>query len=269
MSELDAEHNQSFEADQGRQITEQGVALTEQMRAITISREYGSGGGEVARRLATRLGWQLVDHEMVIRLAQRLNISEYEAAAYDEHSAGLLERMLMSMRAIDPSMLVNVAGNSMNSEEVYHQALHQVVVAAAQQRHVIIIGRGSQIVLRNYRDVLNVRIVAPLEQCITYVMQREGLNYDDAKSRIQMKDRDRKRYLHAQYHIDNDDPHLYDMILNTGVVDLDSVVDLICLALERKSSRLSLPIDAVGPVASANSPYPGQPGDIRPPASMQ
>jgi len=45
---------------------------------VTISREYGSGGGEIARRLATRLGWRLVDHEIIVQLAHKLGISEEE-----------------------------------------------------------------------------------------------------------------------------------------------------------------------------------------------
>ena len=48
------------------------------MRAVTISREYGSGGGEIAARLAQRLGWQLVDHEVVVEVANALGVSEAE-----------------------------------------------------------------------------------------------------------------------------------------------------------------------------------------------
>ena len=64
------------------------------MRAITISREYGSGGGEIAVRLAQRLGWQLVDHEVVVEVANALGVSEAEAEAHDEHVEGLASRLL-------------------------------------------------------------------------------------------------------------------------------------------------------------------------------
>src|SRR6478609_2990402 len=71
------------------------------MRAITISREYGSGGGEVAGRLATRLGWRLVDHEVVVRVAQELGVTEAAAAEYDEQVEGLAGRLLGAMQSID------------------------------------------------------------------------------------------------------------------------------------------------------------------------
>jgi cytidylate kinase len=61
------------------------------MRAVTISREYGSGGGEIAERLARRLGWQLVDREIVAQVARALGETEVEAARRDEHVAGLAQ----------------------------------------------------------------------------------------------------------------------------------------------------------------------------------
>src|SRR5438105_12599300 len=89
-------------------MDEQHSAIS-QMRAITISREYGSGGGEVAARLAAHLGWQLIDHEVVARVAKELGVSIAEAEAYDERTDGLVARILSSMQAIDPAMLVNAA----------------------------------------------------------------------------------------------------------------------------------------------------------------
>jgi len=59
------------------------------MRAITISREYGSGGGEIAARLAKRLNWQLIDHEVVVRVARMLRVSEKEAEEHDERVESL------------------------------------------------------------------------------------------------------------------------------------------------------------------------------------
>ncbi len=241
----------------------------EQMRAVTISREYGSGGGEIAQRLATRLGWQLVDHQVVTLLAQRMGVSIREAEAYDERASSFVERMLTSIRNMEPVMMVNVPSGSLKPEELYHRALDQVVKAAARERHMVIVGRGSQIILRQRRDVLHTRIVAPLEQRIRYVMQREGLSRDDARVRIQMKDRNRHRYLQAQYLCDSADPHLYDLVCNTSVIDLDHVVELLCMALAYKATRLGMTEDKLGPAESAATRYPGTPADSYPPANMQ
>jgi CMP/dCMP kinase len=144
-----------------------------EMRVITISREYGSGGGEIAARLAHHLGWQLID--------------------------------------------------------------------------IVIIGRGSQVLLAQRRDVFHVRIVAPLEQRIAYVMRREGLDRAAAQSHIQLKDRDRVRYLQKHYREHPADAHLYDIMVNTSMLDLESAVDVLVFALERQAQRLSTPTGELGP----------------------
>lgn len=239
-------------------------SLNAQMRAITISREYGSGGGEIARRVAARLGWQLVDHEMVVRIAQSLGVSESEIEQQDEYSESFASRILSSMRLIDPAMAMNAPSDALTTtEESYNQALTSLVHAVAQAGHAVIVGRGSQVLLANQRDVLHIRIVAPLEQRIIYVEQREGLDQDAARARIQQKDRQRERYLQNHYHQSSEDPHLYDLVLNTGVIDLDSIAEIITLALERKATRLTLSKEELGP--GAGSPrYTSRPEDFRP-----
>jgi cytidylate kinase len=249
------------------QINDHALAFQElvgQMRAVTISREYGSGGGEIAQRLATRLGWQLIDYEIVTLLAYRLGISVQEAEEHDEHAAGLVQRLLTNMRSIEPAMLINLPPGMAKPEEVYHRALHQVVRAAARERHAIIVGRGGQVVLGQRRDVLHIRVIAPLELRIRYVMLREQLDYGAARTRIQMKDRDRRRYLQTQYQCDNADPHLYDLVCNTSVLNLDQVVDIICSALAHKATRAQVTEDDLGPASSVTTPYPTHPGDFRP-----
>jgi cytidylate kinase len=239
-------------------------SLSTQMRAITISREYGSGGGEVARRVAVRLGWQLVDHQMVVHIAQSLGVSESEIEQKDEYSESFASRILSSMRLIDPAMAVGVPVDALTTtEEAYRQALTNLVHAVAQTGHAVIVGRGSQVLLADLRDVLHVRIVAPIEQRITYVVQREGLDRDAARTRIQQKDRQRERYLQNHYHQSSEDPHLYDLVLNTGIIDLDSIAEIITLALERKATRLTAHKEELGPGAGS-SRYTGQAEDFRP-----
>lgn len=235
-----------------------------QMRAVTFSRQYGSGGGEIAGRLAQRLGWRLVDHEIVAQVAAALGVPEAEAEEYDERGESIFARMLAGMRSYEPAIPVPGAAGLETDEQRYRQALREAVVAACHQGHTVIVGRGSQALLADRRDVLHVRIVAPLEGRITYVMRREGLNRAQAQARIQMKDRDRQRYLAAAHHINPDDTQRYDLVINTSVLDLDAAVDLIELALERKAQRLELPAEALGPGAGA-APYPGRPADLRPP----
>src|SRR5213080_211772 len=87
-------------------IMSKDLSAISQMRAITISREYGSGGGEIATRLARHLGWQLIDHEVVVQVAHELGVSEAEAEEHDERVESLVGRLLKGMRLFEPAALV-------------------------------------------------------------------------------------------------------------------------------------------------------------------
>ncbi len=245
----------------------QRSSAVDSMRAITISREYGSGGGEVARRIAQQLGWKLVDHEIVVRVAQTLGMSEDEAEARDEHREGFISRLLRSMQNVDPNLSVGAPTLPVSPEreqEEYQKALSDVVKAAVEDGHVVIVGRGSQALLAERRDVLHVRVIAPLAARVSYVMQREGLEQREAEERIQLKDRDRMRYLQATQNLQSEDPHLYDLVINSAILDLNSIASLTVTALEDKAKQLTVPEEQLGP-GSGLERYPGLPGDIRPP----
>jgi len=236
-----------------------------EMRAITISRQYGSGGGEVATRLAQRLRWKLIDHELVAQVAHKLGITPEEAEIHDEHVEGFISRALNALQIAMPVMPVPPSATGYD-EQIYHETLRQVVETAALEGQVIIVGRTGQAILANRRDVLHVRVIAPLQKRIVYVARREGLDEEQARARIQLKDRDRVRYLQAQYGRDVNDPLLYDLMINTGVLDLESTVDLVLQALAFKANMLSVSTQELGPAAGMTR-YAGQAADLRPPES--
>jgi cytidylate kinase len=206
------------------------------VRVVTISRQYGSGGGEVGARLAHRLGWQLLDHGVVQQVAAALNLTEGEAEERDERSRPFVASLVVGARSIDPSLLDDRPLGLVDLD-TYSETVRSVIESAASIGHVVIIGRGGQVLLAGRPDVLHVRLVAPLEQRIAYVAYREGLDQAAARGRLLSKDHDRERYLQVAYGRRSDDPCLYDLIINTGGLDLDAVVDEIRLALARKSKR--------------------------------
>lgn len=251
--------NQRQEA--GRK-TEQGLAI-QRMCAVTVSRMYGSGGGEVARRLARRLGWSLVDHDVVVRVAHELGVTEAEAEDQDERTESFIGRALHSMSLAYPGVVDGVPPplSPAEREHRYQEALRRVIELAAKEGHAVIVGRGSHMLLGQRRDVLTVRIVAPLELRVAYVARREGLSEKDARERIRDKDSARKRYVEATYHIRFGEPEQYDLIINTETLSLDDAVDLAYLALERKARRLDVSRAELGPGAGLQR-YAGTLADV-------
>lgn len=240
------------------------------MRAITIARLYGSGGGEVARRIAARLGWRLIDHVVIVELARQLGITEEEAEDLDEHTEGFILRTLNSMSLMYPSVVENISPSPSPAtrERTYQAALRRIIELSVEEGNVVIVGRGAGSLLINRRNVLRAYIVAPLEQRIAYVAQREGLDEHAARKRIQTKDNDRRRYVQAHYHLQADDPTLYDVTLNTAILSLDAVAELACEALAQKGERLPASESDLGPVSGMGR-YPGQAEDVPAPEPPQ
>jgi cytidylate kinase len=243
---------------------DQDRAVIANMRAVTISREYGSGGGEIAARLAKRLQWQLIDHEVVVRVAQKLHVSEKEAEDHDERVESLASRILKNLRLVHPTMPVTVEIPLTVDSRAFYEARCQVIEGAVATGHVVIVGRGAQAHLAQRRNVLHVRIIAPLEMRIVYVTSREGLDQEAARARILKKDQEHARYLETFYHRHPSDPHLYDLVLNAGFLDLESAVEVISIILERKARRLSISTQELGPAVGLPR-YPSQPEDFQPP----
>ncbi|HXR66218.1 MAG TPA: cytidylate kinase-like family protein [Ktedonobacteraceae bacterium] len=240
----------------------------EHMHAVTISREYGSGGGEVAARLAAALNWRLVDHEAVIQVARELSISVTDAEAQDEYAESLGMRLLNGLSLMQPPMSSSMHVIPLTDTQMYHETMRNVIIRALASDPVVLVGRGSQMLLKGRRDTLHVRVVAPLEQRIMYVMQREKLSRDNAQARIHYKDSGRDRYLSMQYRQHPSDPLLYDLVINTAVLGLDDAVALIQVALKQKAQHLRVPTSQLGP-GTGLAPYPGYSEDFTMPPDQE
>jgi CMP/dCMP kinase len=252
--------------EQEEVIMSQDNETSNQMRAITISREYGSGGGEIATRLAMHLGWRLVDHEIVERVASEMGTTIQQAEARDERAEGFLARAFNGLQFLEPAYMAGASSDVLlTNEETYLETVSKIVRAAAAQGHVVIVGRGSQVLLAQQRDILHVRIIAPFEKRVAYVMQREGIDQAAAESRVKMKDHDRIKHLETAYHRKPSDAHMYDIVLNTSYLSLDSAVEIISLTLQQKATQLSVKTAQLGPALGV-PPYSDKPEDFRPKA---
>src|SRR2546430_16158688 len=124
-------------------MNEEVLTTINRMRAVTISREYGSGGGEIAARLAKRLGWQLIDHALVERVASELGTSLEEAEAHDESSGGVISQLPNSMRKIYSGYTDTFPPEAFLSREARCWNRGKNIGASASPRRVVVVGRGS------------------------------------------------------------------------------------------------------------------------------
>ena len=219
----------------------QQYTRTPGIQVITVSQQYGSGGSEIAAWLAQRLDWQLFDDRLVALVAQEVELTEEEVEVYDERVDSFASRLLVSMPLATPELL---AGNPpllpQIQQRLCHEAVRRIIAETANAGNAVIVGRGAQMQLANRRDVFHLRVVAPLERRVRSVIQREGLDKVRARARIQQKDRQYARYLQTCYGRSINDVDLYDLTLNSSILDMESLVDQVCLALERTGRQLRL-----------------------------
>jgi cytidylate kinase len=210
------------------------------MRVVTIARDYGSCGEELASSLAARLGWDVADHSIVECTARELGERLEVAEARDEcTTAEIASQVLGAIRIIDP-LFMTMAGaqsESLLSTAAYHRTADQIIRAAATRGKMVIVGRASQVILADRLDVLHVRVVAPFALRVENVMQRDGVTRHTAERCIRRNDRERTRYLEREYHHRTDQEQLYDLVVNTSRLDVESAVDIICFTLHQVGAR--------------------------------
>src|SRR6516164_7843967 len=117
-----------------------------EVRVITIAREYGSGGAVIGQELANRLGWKLLDRELILELARRAHLQPSEVAQMDEHASSFIERLLKAFWVGNTYVWSGPAPDVVDSD--YLADLSAIVIReAAKLGECVIVGRGAQCVL--------------------------------------------------------------------------------------------------------------------------
>jgi cytidylate kinase len=197
---------------------------------ITISREYGAGGSEVARRVAATLGWSVIDNELVEEVAARAGVSPEQVAERDERVPGFVERLARTLALASPELVpIPVAGGTL--EEVSERSLvritERVVTEAAAQGRVVLVGRAAPAVLGRQEGALHVKLVAPKLVRLQMAIERLGVDPGVAERVLDDTDRQRERYHREYYGRDWGDAHNYDMVLNTARLGFEGAAAVI------------------------------------------
>jgi cytidylate kinase len=189
---------------------------------VSISREAGAGGSEIGGLVATRLGCDCLDNQVLRYVAERYGTPEALLGLVDERVAGGLYetfRLWFDARSI--------------SQDEYVTQLGQLAALAAHQHSVVFVGRGIQFLLPRDRG-LAVRIVAPLDQRIARTMDRRKLDREAAATFIRDTDDGRAFFVRRHFHADVADPSLYDLVVSMARLDGGAVADLIAQAFRSR-----------------------------------
>ncbi|CAN5479561.1 cytidylate kinase-like family protein [soil metagenome] len=211
------------------------------MPIITISRQYGSGGSEVAARVARALGWQLYDNTMVDEVAARLGISSEEVWAREERPSSLVERLASALSLSAPEMMPTVGTRALTpSEDQLVEMTGRVMQEAVQAGPAVIVGRGAQCLLASRADAIHVYCYAPPDALTAYAVAHLGVPSAEARERVTSTNAQRAEYVKRHWHRDWRDVANYDLCVNTAWLGIDGSADLIArVARERFGDRAS------------------------------
>jgi cytidylate kinase len=210
------------------------------MAVITISRQYGSGGSEVAERVARALGWSLYDNAVVEEVAQRLRMTPAEVSAREERVPSLVERMATAMALGAPEMMPMVGDLAAQpSEERMVFMTRRVIEDAVRAGPVVLVGRGAQCMLASRTDALHVFCYAPFEELVRYAVEVLEVPFPEAGKKVTEMNRHREEYVKHHFKRDWRDFANYDVCVNTARLGLDGSADLVTrLARERFGATL-------------------------------
>lgn len=220
------------------------------MAIVTISREYGSGGTEVAARVCELLGYQYIDKQIIARAAAEAGMAEGEVVSFTEQHSKMrsfLDRLLFPGPYVVAQVAVrgqDVAGEDRLAVEELDKAealnlVRTAIHAEYKEGRAVIVGRGGQAVLQELPGVFHVRIIAPMPDRVLRVQQQEGLDLEYAHKRITQKDRKSGGYLEEVFDIDWDDAKLYHLVINLGKVSVEEAARLIALGVNQLASEIA------------------------------
>jgi hypothetical protein len=206
-----------------------GIATETRVAAqpiITVSRQHGSRGRDLAARLAQRFDYTLLHRDVLDRISLSTGHQRRLLEALDEHSRSQLSTWVDSM----------LSGRYLDEGD-YVVGLLKTVYSIARLGGVVVVGRGANFIVEPTRAV-HLRIVAPLDERIYNIMQRGDLSAAEAAHEIKAVDQERAKFAQKLFHRSVDDPLAYDMVLNESGRSLDALVRIATGVVEEKLARL-------------------------------
>jgi cytidylate kinase len=185
------------------------------MAVITISRQMGCLGHDVANEIAVCLNYKVVWREVINQAARRAGVPEMALATIDE----------LDLLGLRPSA---------RDRKAYHDAVREMMHELADEDNVVIVGRAGQVILRGQRNAYHVKLYAPIETRVERIAARHNLSIEAARTQVETSDLARKNYLKKYYNARWDDPLLYDLMLNTGLLNTQQAALTVCAALSHK-----------------------------------
>jgi len=183
---------------------------------ITIEREYGCGGGEIAARLANRLGWKLWDQILTEEIARLARCPKSVVERREERRDPLYYRLFKSFLRGSYEGSLNAHKLNLVDSETILKLTERVVHHAASKGNAVIVGRGSQHFLADRSDTLRMFLYAPRENKVQSLIAR-GKGHNEAEELVDSVDRERVDFIQKYFHVEWPSRDIYHAMINTAI----------------------------------------------------
>ena len=192
---------------------------------ITMEREYGCGGGDIAQLVAKRIGWKLWDQRLTEEIARLANCPKAVVESREERNDPLYYRLFKSFLRGSYEGSINAPKLNLVDSETILKITRRVVEHAAEKGNCVIVGRGSQQFLKNRPDTLRVFLYAPREAKLRRLLAR-GKSEKEAEELIDTVDRERADFIQKYFNVEWPDRAIYHTMINTAIGD-ECVADMV------------------------------------------
>jgi cytidylate kinase len=198
-----------------RRTVEKGGAM---IRLVTIDREYGCGGSDIARKVADRLGWKLWDHLLTEEIARLMDCPCHAVEQHEEKRDSLQYRLFKAFLRGSFEGSLNAPRLKLVDADYIRQNAHRVVLSAAEQGRAVIVGRGSAYYLQDRPDAFHVFVYASFEEKVRR-LQAKGKAESEAIDLAETVDRDRAEFIKKYFDVEWPARQLFHLMINTGMGD--------------------------------------------------
>lgn len=205
------------------------------IRVITVEREYGSGGGDIARELASHLGWKLWDQLLTEEIARRLDCECRAVEEHEERRDPAYYRLFKAFMRGSHEGSLNAPRLKMVDTDCVSQVVRQILPGIAEAGNCVIVGRGSAYYLGSRPDAFHVFIYAPFQEKVRRLQSR-GKSEKNAIELAETVDRDRAAFIKQYFNVDWPERHRFHLMVNSGMGD-EAAVEIILNAVARYAKQ--------------------------------